>query len=99
MQLANTVLPIFLIIGAGYLLRRVGLLGDDASAALSRLVFWVASPALLFRSTAQHEFDWGARLPVLLAVGGVTVTIAFGTYLAAIVPGHLACTNSRPDLR
>ncbi|MCP4549874.1 MAG: AEC family transporter [bacterium] len=84
MKLANIVLPIFLIIGVGYLLRRVGLLRDDTTAGLSRLVFWVAAPSLLFKSTAQYDFDWAARLPLLLTIGGVTVIVALATYLACL---------------
>ena len=46
--LLNIVLPVFAIVGAGYLAGARGLLGDDSSVALNRFVYWVALPALLF---------------------------------------------------
>jgi predicted permease len=48
----NIVLPVFLVIGLGYGLRRGGFLSPGATTILSRLVFHVAAPVLLFRGGA-----------------------------------------------
>ena len=82
MALLNIVLPVFLVIGLGLALRRLSFIREEMNAGLSRLVFYVAAPALLFRSTAQGAFDWGARLPALGAVVGITVLVAVVTYAA-----------------
>jgi hypothetical protein len=82
MTLLNIVLPVFLVIGLGLALRRLGFIRAELNDGLSRLVFYVAAPALLFRSTALGAFDWGARLPALGAVVGVTVLVAVVTYAA-----------------
>jgi predicted permease len=82
MALVDIVLPIFLVIGLGLALRRLGLLGEAMNAGLSRLVFYVAAPALLLRSTAQGHFDWGARLPALGTVVGLTALVAAASYAA-----------------
>jgi len=82
MTLLNIVLPVFLVIGLGLALRRLGFIREGLNDGLSRLVFYVAAPALLFRSTAQGAFDWGARLPALGAVVGITVLVAAVTYAA-----------------
>lgn len=55
--IVNIVLPVFAIVGAGYLCGRRGLLGDDSSRALNSFVYWVALPALLFRAMATVDLD------------------------------------------
>jgi predicted permease len=82
MSLPEIVLPVFLVIGLGFALRRLGVIGDDTNAALSRLVFYVAAPALLFRGTSRGLADWGARLPALLAVAGAMMLVAAASYAA-----------------
>ena len=61
--LLEIVLPVFAIIGAGYLLGARGLLGPESSAALNLFVYWVALPALVFRAMASVDlarvFDAG----------------------------------------
>jgi predicted permease len=49
------VLPVFAIIGAGYLLGARGLLGPESSAALNLFDYWVALPALVFRAMASVD--------------------------------------------
>ncbi|MFC1572127.1 AEC family transporter [Candidatus Eisenbacteria bacterium] len=80
MSLLNIVLPVFLVIGLAYGLRRSGFLQISWTAGLSRLVFYVAAPALLFQSTAQHSFDWGVSIPTLLVVAGIAVVVGLGVY-------------------
>lgn len=61
--LLDIVLPVFGIVGAGYLCGARRLLGDESSAALNLFVYWVALPALLFRAMAGVDlgrvFDAG----------------------------------------
>lgn len=84
MQVLNVVLPIFLVIGLGYGLRRAGFLDEKVAAAISRLVFYVAAPALLARATAANSLAESFNLPVLavftavsILVGGVTYALCF----------------------
>ena len=90
MTLINIVLPVFLVIGLGLALRRLGFIREELNDGLSRLVFYVAAPALLFRSCAEGAFDWGARLPALGAVIGLTALVAVVTYVAGarLVPAR-----------
>lgn len=66
----NIVLPIFAIIGAGYLCGRYGVLGEDSSSSLNLFVYWVALPALLFRAMAtvdlERDFDASFALAFLI---------------------------------
>ena len=49
----NAALPIFAIIGVGYLVGRRAILGPAATDILNGFVVWLALPALLFQATAQ----------------------------------------------
>jgi malonate transporter len=66
----NIVLPIFAIVGAGYLSGRFGVLGEDSSSSLNAFVYWVALPALLFRAMAivdlERVFDTSFLLAFLI---------------------------------
>jgi len=55
LKIVNIVSPVFLVVGLGYALGRIGLLAGDVNARLSKLVFWVAAPALLFRGAARTD--------------------------------------------
>ena len=50
------VLPVFLLIGAGWMAGRRAWLGPTGSAELNRFVVWLGLPALLF--TVMAEADW-----------------------------------------
>jgi len=58
----NVVLPVFAIVGSGYLTGRFKILGIEASPVLSSFVFYIALPALLFiamtRVSPDKIFDW-----------------------------------------
>lgn len=55
-------LPFFALIGLGYLAGRVRFLGPEATAALTKFVFYFALSAMLFRFAAnlslEEIFDW-----------------------------------------
>jgi predicted permease len=83
MDLLNIVLPVFLVIGLGYGLRWGGFLREPTTGTLSRLVFYIAAPALLFRSLSHTPLQETVDLSTLLLVAGVTLVVAFAVYLAA----------------
>lgn len=82
MDIINTVLPIFLVIGAGRLLGAIGVIGPETNASLSRLIFYVAAPVLLFRSAAAAPVSETVDPKVLLVMLGVTLLMAFAVYAA-----------------
>ncbi len=83
MESIDSVLPVFIVIGVGYLLRALGLLREETSAALSKLVFYVAAPSLLFLGTSRTPLDESLNLPLLLLVTGVTVVVGLAVYAAS----------------
>jgi predicted permease len=82
MDLLDVVRPVFLVIGLGFLLRLAGFLREPTNTALSKLVFYVAAPALLFRSISRTSLGESVSVPTLLLVVGVTLLVAFMVYIA-----------------
>ncbi|MBD3219611.1 AEC family transporter [bacterium] len=80
MEILDTVLPVFLVIGLGAFLRARGFLDAVVRRALTRLVFYVSAPALLIVSTADTPVTESLNPRVLGAVIAVTVVTAFVTY-------------------
>ena len=66
------------IIAVGYLIGRLDLLGDQAQHVLSRLAFFVLSPALLFTVLGQSDVShlFSALLPIS-AIAAVVNIVAF----------------------
>jgi len=55
-ETVTIVLPIFLVIGLGFLLRHIGLFNDDFTQQTNRLVYLVFLPILLFHKISQANF-------------------------------------------
>ncbi|MDR3365582.1 MAG: AEC family transporter [Prevotellaceae bacterium] len=73
----NSVFPIFLLIGVGWLLKRQGVLPQSVVGAISTIAFNVAFPALLFREMAQATIAQVFHpLFVIYGVGGTALTFA-----------------------
>ncbi|HWS31930.1 MAG TPA: AEC family transporter [Actinoplanes sp.] len=68
---------IWLISAVGYVLARTGVLGDEAPRVLARLVFSVATPALLFATLSRTSLE---RI-----VTGSLVAFVVSTVLVAVV--------------
>ena len=85
----NIVLPIFGIMLAGYLSGRFRLFGEHSSGVLSRFVFVISMPALIFISLSRvptaEFFNW----PFLATLGGgMAITFCLAFILARLVfPG------------
>jgi malonate transporter len=72
---AENVLPVFLMIFAGWLIVASGYLRSEAGDALSDFVFKVAVPVLLFKTIAEADFQGAFPLRLWIAYfSGVAVT-------------------------
>ena len=69
--------PIFVILGLGAWLRRVGMINEAFIEAGSRLVFNVTLPALLFISVAKTRLDAAANF-ALIGFGLMATLLAWG---------------------
>jgi len=81
------------IIGIGYLVGRLGILGPHAPFVISRVVFFVLSPCLLF--TVLADADVHTLFSSLLAVSAISAVIAFALY---VVIAKLALRRAIPEL-
>lgn len=64
---------IFIMVGVGFLLGRPGLLGEHAHEVLSRLVFFVATPALLFYSLVTTDLSVVFSSTLVIAGGSALI--------------------------
>lgn len=85
MYVLNSLMPVFLIIALGKLLRRTGFFSDELAKGLNRLTYWVALPALLLDKITNATFNSGdvTRISVLLIAA--TCGSALVGYLTALL--------------
>src|SRR3546814_9062848 len=76
---ALVILPVFLIILAGYVSRKTGLLGETASSELNRFVVWLALPCLMFEVVATTDWQavWHTGF-VIVSLAGTFAVFACG---------------------
>ncbi len=81
------VLPVFALILAGWLARRLGLLGPGAATELNRFVVFLALPALLFDIVAHARWAeiWQ---PGFIGAFGLSALAVFGLTLALRLRGR-----------
>lgn len=71
------VLPVFLVIGLGFSLKKTGLVDTSFLFQLNRLIYYVALPALLFYKIGTADFAASFNPSLLLGMI-VSIVIAFG---------------------
>ena len=79
--LADPILPVFMVMAAGYLLRRIGVMEAEHAGIINRYAFYLAVPALIVSVVATTPFlqiEWRAvavysSLQVGLALAGFAV--------------------------
>ena len=79
-SILTIVLPIFALIFAGWLARRLGVLGPQATREISKFVIWLALPALLFDIVASAHWTeiWQ---PGFIAAFGLGCLLVFAVTL------------------
>lgn len=101
-SIAQTLAPLILLIGLGAALARIRFLGPDFIADLNKLAFWIALPALVFRSAA-HATHAGEQTWLLLGVmlAATMVVLALGWVLTMVlgVPGPVRGTFIQSGFR
>jgi len=75
--------PILLLVLLGVFLGRLRFLGPGFLGDLNKLVFWVALPALLFRSVAHAEHPGPQTFPLLLLLIAATGVCALAGWISA----------------
>ena len=78
MQILNSLIPIFAIIGLGLLLRRSGFLDAQTTRGFNRFAYWFALPLFLFYKLAIAD-------PVGLSLRGIPGALSISVLLTAFV--------------
>ena len=86
------VLPVFLVIGLGFSLKRTGLVNSDFLFNLNRLIYYIALPALLFYKIGTADFKTSFN-GLLLAGLVVSVLVIF-----VISYGYASLRGYRPSV-
>ena len=82
----DVALPVFAIILAGFVAGRAGILGAASSEALSKFVYWIALPPLLFLGTARAPLDQFFNLPFLGAfLGGCAIAWVMASLIGGLL--------------
>ncbi len=83
MKVVETLLPVILLILLGFGLGRIRFLSEEAIGHLTRLVFWIALPALVIRSTAHVRTPIGQVLgPLGIAIGATLLILGLALLIA-----------------
>ena len=100
LEIFNIVLPVFLVIGLGYGIKRTFLVSGDFLLGLNRLAYYLALPSLLFYKIGTADFT--ASFNIALVVGlAITVFLTFliSYMIAARYPDTVRGTFSQCAFR
>ncbi len=87
-EIINIVLPVFLVVGLGYGLKRSSLLQDSFIYQINKLAYYLALPLLLFYKIATAEFSRSFNLTLVVGLA-LTVFVGFClSYLFAVFKGY-----------
>ncbi len=86
MKIITTILPIFIVISIGFLIRGKGFITRDFVSQANRLVFSIAIPAMLFSAIAKSSFTSQVNLMMV----GITLFSIFLISLVALVVAIVA---------
>lgn len=84
------VMPVFLVIGLGYALRRLKLLDETFTHQANRLIYIVFLPILLFHKISQADFISFFNGPLVIASSLAIVTLFLLSYAYASLRGYPA---------
>lgn len=76
---------VLVTVGAGYTLRKAGLVRPEAAKDLNGIVFHLTLPALLFQAVYHIKLSWSLLSLPALAWGTVLVGMAFGWMLGRVM--------------
>lgn len=80
-EILTIVLPVFLVVGLGYLVKRSSMVDTDFLFQLNRLIYYIALPALLFYKIATADFSTSFNGALVFAL---LLTVFVGALLAYV---------------
>lgn len=79
----NVILPVFILVALGIVLKKLGVIGENFSDAVDKLVFKLALPAMLFKEVAGSVLS-EALNPKLILFVGVGIPLLFAAVTVII---------------
>lgn len=92
-DILNIVLPVFIVIALGALLRRLDLIDQTFLRQTNRLVYYVCLPLLLFYKIGTADFGSNFNAALVVATVGAVAIIFIFSYLYATLMGY------KPEVR
>lgn len=89
MKTLSIILPIFLIIAAGWLARKLSFIPETFIGPANRIVYYFAIPAMIFRAVSKASFhdEFSSRVVMISLVCILAVSVvAWGAALAGKIP-------------
>jgi malonate transporter and related proteins len=82
----SLVVPVFLIVGLGYVLKKFGMINDNFVKLSSRIVFSVSLPALIFSEISAIDLTTDVNLWVVVFIyAGTLISFAFSWFAAIML--------------
>lgn len=81
----NIVLPVFVIILFGFLMKRMGIISEGFLSSATSIVYYFALPARLFLDVSKSDFVSLMNTRFVLFILGATVLFFIATWIVAVV--------------
>ena len=81
----NLTIPMFSLIGIGYLLRRIQFMSEQDGAVLSKFAFYILLPPLMFTSILSGDASKSLNINFIFSYEIITITIFVLTYLLGVL--------------
>ena len=79
------VLPIYIVMAVGLFARKIGLINEQTRAGISKIVFYLAAPCLIFHSLAYATTTSPFNLNVILICLAILLLGTLATYLLGVL--------------
>jgi malate permease and related proteins len=90
LDILRIVLPVFLVIGLGFFLKRISFVDSHFIVRLNRLIYYIALPALLFYNIAIADFSASFNSVLLLGLLASAFLTFLLSYGYAVLRGYSA---------
>lgn len=77
----SVIMPLVLLMASGAALRYVKFFNDSDVACMSKLIYWLICPAMLFNFAMKMDLDWAANLTLAKGIYLAVLSTVAGVYL------------------
>lgn len=81
----HAIVPLFLIIAVGYLVKRLGWIGQEDVRRFNKVTFYTFMPVMLFYNIYTSDFSQAVRLPYVLFVVGAALGMVLLSFVITVL--------------